>query len=120
MVHRGTMEGYAGEESSQASAVYGRAVDHAAPHSAGGEHAEKRSGQLSHDVRNHGRTRKGSGVIAGLTWPPDALPAGLEVPVMTMVRGTLASYGEVTFWDTLGSPGPRPNPQKLLVLARDL
>jgi hypothetical protein len=37
-----------------------------------------------------------------------------------MVRGTLASYGEVTSWPTLGSPSLRPNPQKLLVLARDL
>jgi hypothetical protein len=42
------------------------------------------------------------------------------VRVVTMVRGTRASYGEVTSWLTLGSPGPRPNPQKLLVLARDL
>ena len=40
--------------------------------------------------------------------------------VMTMVRGTLASYVEVTSWPTLGSPSPRSNPQKLLVLARDL
>ena len=38
---------------------------------------------------------------------------------MTMVRGTLASYGEVTSWSTLGPPSPRPNPQKLLVPARD-
>ena len=40
--------------------------------------------------------------------------------VMTMVRGTLASYGEVTSWPTLGSPSPRPNPQELRVVARDL
>ena len=39
--------------------------------------------------------------------------------LVKMVRGTLASYAEVASWDTLGSPGPRPNPQKLLVLARD-
>ena len=49
-----------------------------------------------------------------------SLPKPPEVPVMTMVRGTLASYGEVTSWPTLRSPSPRPNPQKLLVLARDL
>jgi hypothetical protein len=48
-----------------------------------------------------------------------SLPKPPEVPVMTMVRGTLASYGGVTSWPTLGSPSPRPNPQKLLVLARD-
>jgi hypothetical protein len=49
-----------------------------------------------------------------------SLPKLLEVPVVTMVRGTLASYAEVTSWDTLRSPSPRPNPQKLLVPARDL
>jgi hypothetical protein len=47
------------------------------------------------------------------------LPKPPEAPVMTMVRGTLASYVEVTSWDTLRSLSPRPNPQKLLVLARD-
>ena len=45
-----------------------------------------------------------------------SLPKPLEVPVMTMVRGTLASYGGVTSWPTLGSPSPRPNPQDLLVV----
>jgi hypothetical protein len=40
--------------------------------------------------------------------------------VMTMARGTLASSVEVTSRPTLGPPSPRPNPQKLLVLARDL
>jgi hypothetical protein len=49
-----------------------------------------------------------------------SLPRPLEAPVMTMVRGTLASRVEVTSWPTLGSPSPRPNPQKLLVVARDL
>jgi hypothetical protein len=49
-----------------------------------------------------------------------SLPKLLEVPVVTIVRGTLASYVEVTSWYTLGTPSPRPNPQKLLVLARDL
>jgi hypothetical protein len=42
------------------------------------------------------------------------------VPVMTMARGTLASRVEVTSWPTLEPPSPRPNPQKLLVVARDL
>jgi hypothetical protein len=41
------------------------------------------------------------------------LPKPLEVPVMTMVRGTIASSVEVTSWDTLGPPSPRPNPQNL-------
>src|SRR5580704_12209981 len=45
-----------------------------------------------------------------------SLPKPLEVPVMTMVRGTLASYGGVPSWPTLGSPSPRPNPQDLLVV----
>ena len=49
-----------------------------------------------------------------------SLPEPLEVPVMTMVRGTLASHVEVTSWPTLRSPSPRPNPQMLRVVARDL
>jgi hypothetical protein len=48
------------------------------------------------------------------------LPKPLEVPVVTMVRGTLASCVEVASWFTLGPPSARPNPQKLLVPARDL
>jgi hypothetical protein len=64
--------------------------------------------------------------VAATSQPPAAdlstqsLPKPPEVPVMTMVRGTLASHAEVTSWPTLRSPSPRPNPQMLRVVARDL
>jgi hypothetical protein len=47
---------------------------------------------------------------------PQSLPRPLEVPVMTMVRGTLASYAGVH----ARIARPSPESPKLLVPARDL